>query len=189
MFEVLLVAGGTLLVMLITSFFYATRYKKVAPNQIMIISGRERLVRDPQTGEQQIVGYRIASSGGSFVLPILERVDTLSLEVIKFDFGIDGQFHDGTRARIQGKAQVAIGQDKTAIYQAATRLLSKTETEIIDLARQMLDPTVRTHVAQTTATEMRNSLVPITEQIAQAWQSQLAKLGLTCILFDIVRID
>jgi flotillin len=187
--EVVLVAGGMLFVMLITSFFYATRYKKVAPNQVMIISGSRRPVRDPQTGEQQIVGCRIVNSGGSFVLPIIERVDTLSLEVIQFDFGIDGQFHDGTRARIQGQAQIAIGQDKTAIYQAATRLLNKTESEIADLARQMLDQTVRAHVAQTTATEMRAALQPVAEQIAQAWQSRLEKLGLTCMLFDIVRIN
>lgn len=189
LFFTLCTAGGILLVMMIMTGFYATRYRKIGPNQALVISGRRQYVPDPQTKQQQTTGFRIVVGGGTFVWPIVERVDTLSLESISFDFTITGQFRDGHEARIQGEAQVAVGQDKAALHQAASRLLSKTPKEIAELARQMLAPELRSYIRQTSAAEMRASCDQATEQITHAWRSSLANLGLVCLNLNIVHID
>ena len=55
---------------------------KVAPSTVAIFSGRKRLMTDPQTGQKQMVGYRIVKGGSGVRIPIWERVDYLSLNVI-----------------------------------------------------------------------------------------------------------
>jgi flotillin len=188
MFMALFVAGGMLIVILLGMTLYAMRYKRVAPNQAMVISGRRRVVRDSETGEQKVVGYRIITSGGTFVAPIVERVDVLSLEAIPVEFEVKGQWRDGTDANIQGEAQVAVGQNETDIHEAATRLLNKGPEEIADLARQFLAREMRIYTLQTTAAEMRTSLALATEEVAHAWQLALADIGLRCLALDIIRI-
>jgi flotillin len=180
--------GGMLLVILLATAFYATRYRKVGPNQALIISGRSRLVRDPQTGEQQIVGHRIVSGGGTFVWPVIERVDVLSLEAIPFDFVLPARFGDGQEAMVQGETQIAVETDKAAIARAATRLLNKTPAETTELARQLLTGAIRAYAAQTTVDEMRASPAFAAEQIARAWRARLAEVGLTCLTLDILEI-
>ncbi|MCA9979166.1 MAG: hypothetical protein KC413_25565, partial [Anaerolineales bacterium] len=51
---------------------YASRIKKVGPNEVLIISGR---------GESA----RIVTGGRSFVWPVLERVDHLFLEIMTIE--------------------------------------------------------------------------------------------------------
>ncbi|NIV35997.1 MAG: flotillin family protein, partial [Anaerolineae bacterium] len=60
-----------------TAGFYASRYKKVGPNQVLVISGRRREMVNPVTGNQERVGFRVVKGGGSFIIPVLERVDIL----------------------------------------------------------------------------------------------------------------
>ena len=52
----------------------AKRYRKVGPNQVMVISGRRHKAQTAR-GEQDVTGYRIRKGGGAFIFPLLERVD------------------------------------------------------------------------------------------------------------------
>ena len=42
MWQAILVAVGILFVLFVTAGFYASRYKKVGPNQVLVVSGRRR---------------------------------------------------------------------------------------------------------------------------------------------------
>jgi len=56
---------------------YASRVKKVGPNQVLIISGRgEGRRHELETASSN---FRIVTGGRTFVWPVLERVDDLSL--------------------------------------------------------------------------------------------------------------
>ena len=61
--------GGFIFVIFGVAFVYASRVKKVGPNEVLIVSGRGETAR-------VVVGGRV------FVWPILERVDDLSLEIM-----------------------------------------------------------------------------------------------------------
>jgi hypothetical protein len=56
------------------------RYAKVGPNQVLIVSGRKHHLPDGTS-----VGFRIVKGGGTFVFPIIEKLDVLSLEVLTIE--------------------------------------------------------------------------------------------------------
>jgi flotillin len=63
---------------------WASRYTKVGPNQVLVISGRRHRIVDPD-GTTREVGFRIVKGGGVFVWPVYEKVDILSLELLTID--------------------------------------------------------------------------------------------------------
>ncbi|MGD9147297.1 MAG: flotillin family protein, partial [Anaerolineae bacterium] len=87
MWTAILVAAGILFVVFTTAGFYASRYKKVGPNQVLVISGRRResTITNPVTGQKEVVGFRVVKGGGSFIIPVLERVDILSMEILTIE--------------------------------------------------------------------------------------------------------
>ncbi|MHC4820484.1 MAG: flotillin family protein, partial [Planctomycetota bacterium] len=78
--EILAIAGGTVAFLVFLAVVFASRYTKVGPNQVLVISGMKRKV---ETGER--IGFRIVRGGGTFVLPVLEKVDFLSLELMTIE--------------------------------------------------------------------------------------------------------
>ena len=48
---------------------WASRYTKVGPNQVLVISGRKHRIIDPD-GTARDVGFRIVKGGGVFVWPV-----------------------------------------------------------------------------------------------------------------------
>ena len=80
-FLVFAVLGAVFLVAAIA----ASRYKKVGPNEVLVISGRTHRYLDPVSGDALTRNYRIVKGGGTVVLPVIERVDDLSLEIMTIE--------------------------------------------------------------------------------------------------------
>ncbi|MCS7337857.1 MAG: hypothetical protein NZ739_06415, partial [Verrucomicrobiae bacterium] len=72
-------AVAIVIVFFLLAGIWASRYVKVGPNEVLVISGRKRKVVDPD-GTVRTVGYRIVKGGGAFVWPVFEKVDVLKLE-------------------------------------------------------------------------------------------------------------
>src|SRR6185369_1436851 len=70
---ILVVVLGFLIVLMLLS----KNYIKVSPNQAAVISGRTRKLGDGTT-----VGYRQVRGGATLVIPFLEKVEYLDLNVI-----------------------------------------------------------------------------------------------------------
>ena len=95
-----------LLVILVLS-----RYTKVGPNQVLIVSGRKHTLED---GSQ--VGFRIVKGGGTFVYPILEKVDILSLELLTIDVQTPEVYTSkGVPVKVDGVAQIKVKGDDISI--------------------------------------------------------------------------
>src|SRR5262249_57054982 len=96
----------------------AKRYKKVGPNQVMIISGRRHRVSG--TAVAEVTGFRVRKGGGAFIFPLLERVDMLSLEVMTLDFTTPEVYtKPGVPIVVDGVAQVKIRGDEASIRTAS----------------------------------------------------------------------
>src|SRR5438093_10560845 len=61
-----------------------SRYTKVGPNEVLVVSGRKHHYVDPD-GTDRVRGFRIVKGGGTFVYPVVEKVDILSLELLTID--------------------------------------------------------------------------------------------------------
>ena len=82
---IIIVAAVTLaVVLLLVLITVLSRYTKVGPNEVLIVSGVKRNYTDPD-GTVRKRGFRIVKGGGTFVYPIVEKVDILSLELLTID--------------------------------------------------------------------------------------------------------
>ena len=73
---VVIAVAAMMIVMFVFVLIWASRYAKVGPNQVMIVSGRK-----VQLPDGKFIGFRIVKGGGTFVFPVIEKADVLSLEV------------------------------------------------------------------------------------------------------------
>src|SRR5436305_14984371 len=81
-FFVILMALGVMLL----------NYRKAGPNQVLVISGRLTTYIDPVTGKPVTTSVRFVKGGGTVVLPFVERVDELSLEIMAFDVNVSNVY-------------------------------------------------------------------------------------------------
>jgi flotillin len=109
------------MVVMLFAALRASRFVKVGPNQVLIVSGRRARLPDGR-----FVGYRIVKGGGTFVMPVIERADGLSLEVITVEMqGSKGQTAGGHAVQADCFAQVKINSDDVSLLAAMERFLSK----------------------------------------------------------------
>ena len=106
-------------------------YRKVGPNEVLIISGgKKRQVTLPDgTGKQ--IGYRMRIGGGTFVKPFIEQAQILPLEIIPMNIMVEDAIStNGIRCTIRGTAEVKIASDEGSIHLAAEQFLGKPLTDI-----------------------------------------------------------
>ena len=80
MFELLLLPVVVLVVVLalfIAGWLFSRNYIKVSPNAVAVFSGRKRRLADGK-----VVGYRLVRGGAALRIPLLEKVEYLSLNVM-----------------------------------------------------------------------------------------------------------
>ena len=123
----------------ILGIVFASRYRKVGPNQVLVISGRRSSYIEPETKQRARRSFRIVRGGGAFILPVVERVDLLSLELITIEVITQNVYTlQGVPVTVDGVAQVKIASDDVSIVTSAEQFLSKTQIEIKNVALQTL---------------------------------------------------
>ena len=112
---VVLVILGLAFFFLVLTAIWASRYTKVGPNQVLIVSGRTHRIRDSD-GTIQSRGFRVVKGGGTFVLPVIEKVDILSLELLTIDVQTPEVYTSkGVPVRVDGVAQIKVKGDDISI--------------------------------------------------------------------------
>src|SRR5256714_891675 len=118
----IIVVASVALVIVIFIFLaiWAGRYTKVGPNQVLVVSGRKHTYRDPD-GTIQSRGFRIVKGGGTFVIPVVEKVDLLSLELLTIDVQTPEVYTSkGVPVRVDGVAQIAQAEaDRDAMIRSS----------------------------------------------------------------------
>lgn len=163
--------------------FIARRYVKVGPNEVLIVSGIKHRVRDA-TGQKITVGYRIVRGGGTFVLPVFERVDRLSLELFTLDVNTPEVYtRRGVPVFVDGIAQVKVRSDEHAIRTAAEQFLSKGRTEIMRIALQTLEGHLRAIIGALTVEEAYSNREAFAARVQEVAESDMAGMGLSIVSF------
>lgn len=175
-----------LFVLLVLAFIYSARYKKVGPNQVLVISGRGQMVQDPVTGKVVRRSYRLVRGGGTFVWPVIERVDELSLEIMTIDV-VTGKVYTkmGVPVIVDGVAQVKVRGDEVSISTAAEQFLSKTVNEIKNVALQTLEGHLRAILGTLTVEEIYRDRDAFAQRVQEVAAGDLQNMGLGIISFTI----
>ncbi|MEM7345924.1 MAG: flotillin family protein [Chloroflexota bacterium] len=151
------------------AIIYGVNVRKVAPHEALIVSGRG------DNGQ----GYRIVTSGRSYIWPIIERVDRLSLEIMTIDVTVaDIYTPDGLALTIYGTAYVKIGNDKRAISAAAERFLSKTTAQIAEIVSEILAATIQEKAKLIAVEHLSAGLPEFDQQVKMAVTPDLSEMGL-----------
>ncbi|MFC2036365.1 flotillin family protein [Chloroflexota bacterium] len=184
--EAILVAIGILFVFFVGAGFYASRYKKVGPNQVLVISGRRREMINPVTGNKERLGFRVVKGGGTFILPVLERVDILSMEILTIEVEVRSVYTvEGVPVHVDGVAQIKIRGEDASIYTAAEQFLSKGPEGIVYVAHETLAGHLRGILGMLTVEEIYKDRDAFAQKVLEVSGSDLANMGLEIVSFVI----
>jgi len=158
-----------------------SRYTKVGPNQVLIVSGRRHRLED---GSQ--VGFRIVKGGGTFVYPILEKVDVLSLELLTIDVQTPEVYTSkGVPVKVDGVAQIKVKGDDVSIRTAAEQFLGKSQDEIRNIATQTLEGHLRAILGTMTMEEIYQNRDAFASKVQEVAAGDMANMGLAIVSFTI----
>src|SRR5664280_1514470 len=136
---------GAVVVVVLLLFFglWAFNYRNVGPNQVLVISGRTSTVTE-RDGTQRTVGYRLQVGGGTFVMPLVETVDTLPLEVFSISVRCPEVLTaQGVMISAEAFGQVKASSDATLLPRAVENFLSKGSAGITSVAQEVLEGHMR----------------------------------------------
>jgi flotillin len=158
-----------------------SRYTKVGPNQVLIVSGRKHTLEDGSS-----VGFRIVKGGGTFVLPIFEKVDILSLELLTIDVQTPEVYTSkGVPVKVDGVAQIKVKGDDVSIRTSAEQFLGKATDEIRNIATQTLEGHLRAILGTMTVEEIYQNRDAFASKVQEVAAGDMANMGLQIVSFTI----
>jgi flotillin len=174
-----------LFVFFVIAGIWASRYTKVGPDEVLVVSGRKYLVRDPD-GKVREVGYRVVKGGGTFVFPVYEKAVALSLKPILVELTVPNILtRDGGRAEVLARSQIRITGDDLSLARAVESLLGKTPEQVKDVAAQLLESSLRNLVGTWSDAELSQKQSELGARWQEAVKEGLGDLGFTVLSLSV----
>ncbi len=147
------------------------RYRKVGPNEALIVSGWTK------RGIPKVV-----KGGGTFVVPLAQKADVLSLEVITIDIRTPEVYTEqGVPVIVDGIAQIKVHATEDAIRTAAEQFLGRGRNEIMNVAKQTLEGHLRAILGQMIIEDIYKNRDMFAQKVQETSATDLAKMGLEII--------
>jgi flotillin len=160
---------------------WAWRYVKVGPNEVLIVSGRRRTYKTAD-GQKRTVGYRMVRGGGTFVWPIRERVQRLSLELQTVEVRTPEAYTaQGVKVMVDAVAQVKIMSADEAIVTAAEQFLSTGPDTIRRVALQVVEGHLRAVLGSLSVEDVYLRRAKFAESVKGAARPDLEAMGLDIV--------
>jgi len=163
-----------LLAIFIAAALFSRNYLKVPPNMVAVLSGRKRKLADGRS-----VGYRMVRGGAALRIPLLEKVDYLSLNVITIPLEIRRAYTiQGVPVSVKAVANVKIRSDETSLHAAAERFLGMTHNDIQAVIFQTLEGHLRSILGTLTVEEVNSDRNSFAQKLTSEAANDLEKMGL-----------
>ncbi|MEI7729835.1 MAG: SPFH domain-containing protein [Verrucomicrobiota bacterium] len=176
-----LVAGAIMFVIFIFLAIFASRFTKVGPNEVLIVSGRKYQLDDGST-----IGFRVVKGGGTIVWPVLEKVDILSLELLTIDVQTPEVYTSkGVPVKVDGVAQIKVKGDDISIRTAAEQFLSKGVDDIKNIATQTMEGHLRAILGTMTVEDIYQNRDAFASKVQEVAAGDMANMGLQIVSFTI----
>ncbi|MBN2492495.1 MAG: flotillin family protein [Planctomycetes bacterium] len=185
---VIVAAVAIVMVFLLSLLIWASRYVKVGPNEVLIIAGRRRRMRDSD-GDIHTVGFRIVKGGGAFVWPVVEKFDILSLEVMTLEVKPPETYCiTGAPVSVDGVAQIKVKSDDISIATAAEQFLSKGQRQIMEIALQTVEGHLRAIVGTMSIEDIYKNRDVFSQKVQEMASTDMANMGLHIVSFTLREI-
>src|SRR5947207_14150227 len=116
------IAGAVVAFLLVAFIIFKAMWRVAEPNQALVSSGLRE--RSPE-GVAESLGCKIVSGKGTLVIPGVQAVRRLSLDLRETELAIDCVTHQGIPLGIKGVVIFKVGDDYTSIANAARRFLDQ----------------------------------------------------------------
>src|SRR5712671_6447922 len=182
---VVMAVVGIVVVVFVFLAIWAGRYTKVGPNQVLVVSGRTHHIIDAD-GTAQTRGFRVVKGGGTFVIPVIEKVDVLSLELLTIDVQTPEVYTSkGVPVRVDGVAQIKVKGDDVSIATAAEQFLSKNTAAIMNIAMQTMEGHLRAILGTMTVEDIYQNRDAFAQKVQEVAAGDMANMGLGIVSFTI----
>src|SRR5438034_7613597 len=147
--------------------------RKVGPNQALIVYG---------TG-----GTRVITGGSHFVIPLYQRAQDFSLELMSFDVAPSQDLYttQGVAVNVEAVTQIKVRSDEESIKTAGKQFLSKRQEERENLIRLVMEGHLRGIVGQLTVEELVKDPENVGSKMLKTVTPDMEKMGLEVISFTI----
>ena len=184
----LVVTGVIVLILLIA--FVASRYHVAGANEALIVAGsRGAKVRDERgqtVSTRGDKGVKVVVGGGTFVLPLVNRVGRLKLTARQITVQLtDAVTSQGIKVQVQGVATFKIGRDVESLRNAAERFLDAKPEQVDSIVKNVLEGSLRSIVGTLTIEELIRDRQKLLQQVQDAAKGDLATSGLQIDAFTI----
>ena len=151
-------------------------WKKVPADKAAIVTG---------LGKAKVI-----TGGGVMVLPVLQRIDYITLENISFDVNMQGTLTaDAVPIEANGTVVVKIKNDaamiRSAVEQFKCAREEETKRHIMETSRDVCEGRLREIIADMTAEQLYKDRKTFSERVKEVAEEQLSELGLELKSFTI----
>jgi flotillin len=172
------------LVLLVLWLIYRRRYRRIGPDEALIVYGR-KAKRDRD-------GYRVIVGGGTFVTPFIEEAATFPLHAMQLDVQLRGVLAGDQRTpiNVNGTATVKVPvtpaereHDFPTVRMAASNFLGMSVEEIRDALTKVVSGHLRTIVAGLSVVDLYTDQARFTEDLKSKAADELQSLGYAFLSF------
>ncbi len=172
----MIIAGLTVVGILLLLGVVASMYRKVPPNQALIVYG--------------FGGPRVTKGGGLVVWPLIQSSQELSLELMSFDVIPQQDFYtvQGVAVTVEAVSQIKVKSDIDSILTAAEQFLSKTPQERHGVLKLVMEGHLRGIIGQLTVEQIVKEPEMVADRMRSNVADDMAKMGLEVISFTVKEI-
>ena len=170
----LIIAGSVLVFIFVMFLVFKALWKVAGTNEVMIVSGLGKV--------------KTCTGGGMFVLPILQKIQRMTLENIQVDFTSRQEIptKDAIHVLVDAVANMSISVDPQRQAIAASKFAGYSTSQIRDIVIPVLEGNIREIISQTMFEDLiRGDKKVFAERIQENVTPNLADMGIDLTTFNI----
>ena len=177
------VAGAVLVTIALVVVLFRSMWRVAEPNEALIISGSRHRAEDG-TG----LGFRIVTGRGTFVIPGVQVVRRLSLDINEAELAVKCVTKQGIEVGLRGVVIFKVGDDEGSISNSARRFLDQQDQMVAKIVN-VFEGHLRSIVGNLTMEELVRERERLTQETAAAAGTEVEKLGLIIDTLQIQNIE
>ncbi|MGX4199454.1 flotillin family protein [Bacillus sp. JK74] len=182
---IIIVIGIVFFLLIALIAVFITKYRTAGPDEALIVTGSylgNKNVHIDEGGNR----LKIVRGGGTFVLPVFQQAEPLSLLSSKLDVSTPEVYTEqGVPVMADGTAIIKIGGSIGEIATAAEQFLGKSKDDREQEAREVLEGHLRSILGSMTVEEIYKNREKFSQEVQRVASQDLAKMGLMIVSFTI----
>lgn len=156
----------------------AGRYRKVGPNQVLIITGGllkgPYLTVVPETSTR----VKVVKGGGAFVWPIIQQAQVINMDTFTYEVQVNNVMtKDNVKVNAKATATLRIGSDRKMIAIASEKIMGLKQDDLMDQMERITTGAIRDTLSQLSPKDANNR-EQFASMVNKACAQTFANLGL-----------